>query len=295
MIGIYKIENKINGHCYIGQSIDIERRWRNECQGAFCPSDREYNYPLSRAIRKYGLDNFTFTVLSECSRDELNEQEVYYIRAYNSYFNGYNQTMGGNQTAPIPKDLILQIQQELPYTTESWTQLSQRYKVSDDTISKINRGLVWFNPALSYPLRPTFVPQPKTLVPTRETWSTQMAHDIYELGWRGAAQKYNVSDSGMRHRARSHGWSDKIFEFRNQYRQEVLGLAPLPRPVKQEKQAKPVVQQFDKNMQLINEFDTPSNASRAVLGNESGSSHISQCCTGKRKSAYKFIWRYKSE
>lgn len=25
--GIYKITNKINGHMYIGQSIDIQRRW----------------------------------------------------------------------------------------------------------------------------------------------------------------------------------------------------------------------------------------------------------------------------
>ncbi len=28
MIGIYKITNKINGKCYIGQSNDIERRWK---------------------------------------------------------------------------------------------------------------------------------------------------------------------------------------------------------------------------------------------------------------------------
>ena len=28
MIGIYKIENKVNGKVYIGQSIDIEKRWK---------------------------------------------------------------------------------------------------------------------------------------------------------------------------------------------------------------------------------------------------------------------------
>ena len=27
LTGIYKITNKINGHLYIGQSIDIENRW----------------------------------------------------------------------------------------------------------------------------------------------------------------------------------------------------------------------------------------------------------------------------
>ena len=27
MIGIYKITNKINNKCYIGQSVNVERRW----------------------------------------------------------------------------------------------------------------------------------------------------------------------------------------------------------------------------------------------------------------------------
>nr|DAH19257.1 MAG TPA: intron associated endonuclease [Bacteriophage sp.]DAT87476.1 MAG TPA: intron associated endonuclease [Caudoviricetes sp.] len=31
MIGIYKIENLINGKVYIGQSVHIERRWQEHC------------------------------------------------------------------------------------------------------------------------------------------------------------------------------------------------------------------------------------------------------------------------
>ena len=31
MIGIYKITNKLNNKCYIGQSIHIERRWAEHC------------------------------------------------------------------------------------------------------------------------------------------------------------------------------------------------------------------------------------------------------------------------
>lgn len=290
MIGIYKIENKINGHCYIGQSIDIERRWKQEIQGASCPTDREYNYPLSRAFRKYGIKNFTFTVLCECQPEDLNQLEENYIRVYNSYFNGYNQTMGGDHKAVVAKELVIQIQQELPFTTEPWTVLSQRYHVSDDTISKINRGLAWFNPQLSYPLRPVYIKQEPETKPTMVTWSSEMMHDIYELGWSHAAPKYGVTDSGLRKRAMRHGWPDTIFEFRNKYRQEVLGLSPI---IKKEKKEKPIIQQYDKNMQLVAEYDTPSNASRAVLGDESGGSHIAQCCMGKRKTAYKFIWRYK--
>jgi len=36
MIGIYKFTNKINGHSYIGQSIDIEKRKKSHIQRAFC-------------------------------------------------------------------------------------------------------------------------------------------------------------------------------------------------------------------------------------------------------------------
>lgn len=46
-VGIYKITNNINNKCYIGQSRNIEKRWR----------DHKYSnldYPLYRAFRKYG-------------------------------------------------------------------------------------------------------------------------------------------------------------------------------------------------------------------------------------------------
>lgn len=97
MIGIYKITNKINGKCYIGQSVDIERRF-NEHKN--CKVDK----PLYRAFKKYGIDNFTFEILEECSQEELNEKEIYYIVFYNSTTdgNGYNLEHGGEF-----KDIVL--------------------------------------------------------------------------------------------------------------------------------------------------------------------------------------------
>jgi len=56
--GVYKITNLINGHCYIGQSFNIEERWRKEKQRAFQTTSSAYNSILSRAFRKYGLENF---------------------------------------------------------------------------------------------------------------------------------------------------------------------------------------------------------------------------------------------
>lgn len=101
MMGIYKIENLINGKIYIGQSVDIHERWLehkrvNERTSAL---DKQ-QYPLYRSFKKYGLENFSFEILEECSRDKLNEREKYWIAYYHTYINdpnnnGYNLTIGG--------------------------------------------------------------------------------------------------------------------------------------------------------------------------------------------------------
>lgn len=58
--GIYKITNLTNNKVYIGQSKNIEERWSNHRKDSFNIKDVEYNSPLHRAIRKYGLSNFEF-------------------------------------------------------------------------------------------------------------------------------------------------------------------------------------------------------------------------------------------
>ncbi|PFD62313.1 GIY-YIG nuclease family protein [Bacillus thuringiensis] len=87
MTGIYKITNKINGKCYIGQSVNIPKRWENHrCMNS------NHSYPLYRAFKKYGLEKFSFEVLEYCSKDELEHKEYFYILLYDSVDNGYNQT-----------------------------------------------------------------------------------------------------------------------------------------------------------------------------------------------------------
>ena len=71
MVGIYKITNKINQKIYIGQSVNISKRWTAHRNGAFNPNNGQYNTPLYKAIRKYGIENFTFEILEECAINEL--------------------------------------------------------------------------------------------------------------------------------------------------------------------------------------------------------------------------------
>lgn len=89
--GIYKITNKINGKCYIGKSINIFRRWRDE------KNFRGINIYLKASFEKYGIENFTFEILEECIEEELNEKEKYYISLFDSTNKekGYNMTFGG--------------------------------------------------------------------------------------------------------------------------------------------------------------------------------------------------------
>lgn len=98
MIGIYQIINKINGHSYIGQSINIEKRIKQHFSTAFNTNknNKEYDKALYRAIRKYGKENFDIIILEECSQSSLNDREKYWIDYYNTFNNGYNETIGGD-------------------------------------------------------------------------------------------------------------------------------------------------------------------------------------------------------
>lgn len=92
MIGIYKITNTKNEKSYIGQSTNIEKRWKQHKQ-AIQTSDKSW-YPLARK-ESDGVDDFTFKVLQQCKAEELDELEDYWVNYYKSYVNGYNQTKDG--------------------------------------------------------------------------------------------------------------------------------------------------------------------------------------------------------
>lgn len=154
-IGIYKITNLTNGHSYIGQSRNIEKRWINHKSAALNCADSCYNYPLQRAFRKYGFNNFTFEIIEQCEINMLNEREKYWIKYYAPV---YNQTIGGDYNI-VPQKLtmaqVLEIQKILIEDSQgnvSHTELAKAYGVHRDTIRDINVGRTWRNDNYSYPL-----------------------------------------------------------------------------------------------------------------------------------------------
>lgn len=91
MVGIYKITNNKNRKIYVGQSIDINDRWKQHKYKAFNSKEKGYNSAIHLAFRKYGIENFSFEVIEKCQQDELDEKEQYWIKKLNSLSpNGYN-------------------------------------------------------------------------------------------------------------------------------------------------------------------------------------------------------------
>lgn len=160
---IYKIENKINGKCYIGQTInDFNKRY--ECSGVgiervykFHNINREsgysYNKHLMSSIEKYGFENFDVDDKFDIAynQDELNYKETYWINYFDSYYNGYNHTPGGDsggnrkeiicitnsEIYPSSKDV------KLKYDISSYDMFRYSYKKLHVTSKEGDKDLLW--------------------------------------------------------------------------------------------------------------------------------------------------------
>lgn len=157
MIGIYKIKNLINGKVYIGQSQNISQRWVAHRSRPFNSNATQYDCPLYRAIRKYGLDNFSFEVLEETTKDKLNEREIYWIAKFNSNDSiyGYNLTSGGEAitNSILTLEQVHEIYDLLSQTTKTQEEIAKIYGISQRSISGINTGQTWVEIGRIYPIR----------------------------------------------------------------------------------------------------------------------------------------------
>lgn len=157
--GIYKITNQVNGKCYIGQSINIARRWRDHKKASSDASYNAYDSVLHKAFRKYGIENFSFEVLEECSQESLNAKEIYWINYFNSDDSqkGYNLTPGGDNVGQKCRKLTDEQLQELKCllktTLISQADLAKQFNISQMAVSDINRGISYPDLNEDYPLR----------------------------------------------------------------------------------------------------------------------------------------------
>ena len=69
MCGIYIIKNMVNNKVYIGQSVNIDKRWYDHINAL--DNHSHYNYHLQAAWDKYGKDAFVFDVVELCGKERL--------------------------------------------------------------------------------------------------------------------------------------------------------------------------------------------------------------------------------
>ena len=137
MAYIYRILNKISKKCYIGETKckDVIWRWNQHKQkieiNKGCPALRD-------AVKKYGIDNFEFSVLIICFDDDRFKHEIEYIKKYNSVApNGYNLTNGGEgggfqgktHTEEVKNGIKNKLKQKFIDNPDLKKQMSERNKI----------------------------------------------------------------------------------------------------------------------------------------------------------------------
>lgn len=157
--GIYKITNIKNDKIYIGQSINIERRWKRHLSASKNPKSHEYNAPLHIDMRKFGDEAFEIEILEECNKEELNEKEKYWIEETKAFQYGYNNSFNAGCNK-LRKTYFL-ICDDLENTNLTGREIAKKYGISEQMVSAINTGLSWKHNR-KYPIRESQPPVPQT-------------------------------------------------------------------------------------------------------------------------------------
>lgn len=186
-------ENKI---VYVGQTTNLDyRRYKHEKYDPTHQQVVEYEYPLSRAIRKHGLDNFELIILEDNIQDEqvLINREMYWIEYYNTYKNGYNQTPGGKAPKYIKFEKeTIDFAKTLIKEGKMFKDISEITGISIVHLSEINTGRRHHDDNEHYPLKQQTCGR---------KFSLEQINEIYELiqfsnkTLRDIARQYEVSDT----------------------------------------------------------------------------------------------------
>jgi len=169
--GIYKIENMVNKKCYIGQSINIEKRWKQHIR--MLNNHSHHSQKLQNSWAKYGGKYFNFSIIEICEKEYLNEKEQYYIKKYNSLASGYNCNLEYRETkkyalindckilklnlsveeegiyAKIRQKLIEDGSCRIYSVNKTWGEYAKEFKISRNRIKDIfeslmNKNLIYF-------------------------------------------------------------------------------------------------------------------------------------------------------
>lgn len=290
--GIYKFENNINHMIYIGQAIDLKERYNKHCKNI---NDKTHTEDFYKGLREFGLENFSYEILEEFEtfdQDKLNELECYYIKKFNSLKpNGYNMVPGGTNGAGLAKgkkvqqfDLKGNFICEYPsaHQAEIFTGINYssicaccrkeiqhtknfqwKYKNSDKIITDISDNGIIINEkkVYQYDLQGNLLNIYSTLKEASELTKISKSLICKVCCFKGNT-------------AGGYVWRYEGSNF-NEHK-----TIPKQR----------IVEQYDKNLILLNTFNSLTEAAKQTGCN---CANISSVCSGKRKTANGYIWKYK--
>ena len=291
MIGIYKIENKINGKVYIGQSIAIKTRWQ---QHKYEAQTGESQAPLYLALRKYGIENFSFEVLEECPQELLNEKEIFWIAHYKSNDRdfGYNVLAGGQNGGVLyPNEWFYELW-DAGFTVG---EIQKELGVSHGTVKAKLEGYKDYNAHTSRSRGAIKARNEGVLFPNQEIYP------VYQYNLMGDfVRSFSNATEAAQNFSNKPNCSDNITHVINGKQKTAYGFQW--RKEKLEKIA-PVSSHSGKLVECINTKELfPSTVEAAKWAHIKSRSNITDCCLGKRKSAgkhpetgEKLHWRYYEE
>lgn len=283
--GIYKIENLINHKVYIGQSINIEARFvkHKSCKD---------NCLIHKAIQKYGQNNFSYEIIEECDVQDLNEREIYWIKFYqscilNNLNKGYNMNYGGSNGEGLKKGQPIEqysLSGEYIKTYPSARQASLDLNISQSAISNCITGKSRW--AGGYQWKK--VGSDKEIMPIQTSNIIFYSKVIkYDLDGNFLNIYDNLSDAAKQNNGHKSGIS-KACKKNTTYLGFLWKYQDDDKEIQKVKK-KPKIGQYDLNNNLLNVFETISQAGRIT---NTSISNISEVCKGKRKTANNFIWKY---
>lgn len=145
MIGIYKITNLLSGETYIGQSTDIEQRFREHIYHSESYVDEK--------IHEIGVENFGFEVVELCEQNQLDLREEYYINFYKSNVPGYgyNIVRGGQHNIGESNSNVKLTEKDVYNIREAYNNHERKYdvyerfkhKVTSSYFSSVWEGTSW--------------------------------------------------------------------------------------------------------------------------------------------------------
>lgn len=275
MIGIYKITNTINNKCYIGQSIDLTKRiayHKRALKGKY----HENNH-LQKAVKKYGINNFTYEILCECRVDELDELERMYIVQYDSIENGYNLETGGSSNKGMNEETKKKISET---KKQNMTEEQREY------YANFLRALPPLSPEGRKKLSQSLMGH-KTSEETRKKISESQKGKIISEEAKQKMSKARTGKKWPQERCDKLSKSKTGIKKTKEHRKN-LSLAKIGKP----NSCSQPINQYDLQGNFIKEWDFLKQ-----IENETGitSNQISKCLQGHNRIAKGYIWKFKND